>query len=356
MRALERVVSRTGYSPPVVEFALDRLFESITVGALQSTIASEIGEQRTVPIGGVAIISSRTTIGVAIIPAIFALCAGCDVVVKDREDALVGAYFESLADELNAFSVAARAELWNGESNERDLRAYDAVVAFGGDDALRAIRAQLSPDARFIPYGPKASIGYIAREALTGEIEARRVADGAARDLLLYDGEGCLSLHALFVERGGAIAPEAFAAMLAAAVERAEVEFPLGERETAATARVARVRELARFRGGPFHSNAEASFVIEMGAAERAPEFLPRVLAVHAVDEPAAISAYVARHGLPLEACAVAGVRGDVAAAAIEAGANRIARFGEMQAPPLNYAHGGRPRIAEFVRFITEQA
>ncbi len=352
-RAIERIAARTGYSTPVVEYALDRLFEPVTADALESTIAREFGGRRTEPIGRVAIISSRTTIGVAIIPAIFALCARCDVVVKDREDALVSAFFETLSEQLDAFAAAAHARAWNGAAAEHDLGTYDAVAAFGGDDALQAIRAQLAVCARFIPYGPKASIGYVVREAL-GDETVRDVADGAARDLVLYDGEGCLNLHALFVERGGAIPPDAFAPMLAAAVERAERQFPLGPRTPARAAGVARARDLALFRDGAVYSNAEATFVIEMGSVDRAPGFLPRVLAVHAVDGPAEMIAYVEHHRVALEACAIDGARDDVAAAAVRAGANRIARFGELQAPPLDYTHGGHPRVADFVRFVTE--
>ncbi|MHB8703469.1 MAG: acyl-CoA reductase [Candidatus Tyrphobacter sp.] len=353
-RARARVVERTGYSVPVVAYAFDRLFESIAAGALDETIARELGDAHFEPIGRVCVISSRTTIGVAIVPAIFALCAGCDVTVKDREDSLVGAFFETLAGESEILASAAQATAWNGEREEHDLAAYDAVVAFGSDDALRAIRARLRPDARFIAYGPRASIGYVTREALASEDVASNTARGAARDFVLYDGEGCLSLHALFVERDGRLSPEGFLELLAGAVEGTSIDFPLGARAAGTIASVASARDLGRFRGGPVHSDAEATFVLEIGGPERAPAFLPRVLAVHGVRDPVEMRAYVARHRLPLEACAVAGERYDVRAAAIAAGANRIARFGELQAPPLSYAHGGRPRVSEFVRIITE--
>jgi hypothetical protein len=59
---------------------------------------------------------------------------------------------------------------------------------------------------------------------------------------------------------------------------------------------------------------------------------------------------------LPIEALALAGSRDDLAKMAIAMGANRIARFGELQRPPLGGNHGGRPRIAEFVRWITHEA
>jgi hypothetical protein len=36
-------------------------------------------------------------------------------------------------------------------------------------------------------------------------------------------------------------------------------------------------------------------------------------------------------------------------------GASRIASFGTLQTPPLGTFHGGRPRIAEFVRWVSDQ-
>ena len=327
VRAQARIVERTHYSLPVVEYALDALFGSITADAILETIAAEIGDRDVQPVGRVAIVSSRTTIGVAIVPAIFAICAGCDVTVKDREDALVGAFFQTLGGH------SFRAEAWRG--GEHDLTQYDVVVAFGGDEALRAIREQMREDALFIPYGPKASIGYVGREALGDEAAARRIAEAAARDFLLYDGEGCLSLHALFVQRGGAISPQEFARTLASAARGAAVEFPLGARSPAQAARVAALRDAALFRDGPVHSDDEATFVIEMGEPARAPAFAPRVLAVHEVDSSDEMRAYVARHGIDVESCAT--VDGPI-------------RFGEMQRPALSYRHGGRPRFSEFVR------
>jgi hypothetical protein len=61
---------------------------------------------------------------------------------------------------------------------------------------------------------------------------------------------------------------------------------------------------------------------------------------------------YLRRHDLALEGFATADNRSDVIDLAVVAGAVRLARFGELQNPPLAGEHGGRPRIAEFVRWV----
>jgi len=374
VRVLEAIVARTGYTLPVVEYALDRIFEAITEPALTATIADELGSldaldrwierkgrgnARALPVGAVCVVSSRTTIGVAVPAAVYALCAKCDVVVKDREDHLVSAFFGSLVQEHDAFATAARAETWSGSHDARDLSGFDAVVAYGRDDTLAAIRGACSPEARFVGFGARASVGYVTRESLADERSAAIIAEGAARDLVLYESEGCLSLHALFVERGGAVGPERFASLLAIALERAHVEFPPGERGAGAAARLGSARALAAFRaasgtGTVFGDEAARHLLVLDPPASDPPLLLPRALNLHIVDGPKDASAYLHRHGIALEAVATSGKREDVVKMAVDAGAVRIALFGALQSPPMEGNHGGRSRIADYIRWITE--
>lgn len=373
VRILDGIAERTGYSMPAVEYALDRLFFSITESDLNATIRNELGSLEILdgfarrdgrpdawasPAGTVCVISSRTTIGVALPAAIYALCAKCDVTVKDREDALVQAFFITLAEELDEFSHAARASTWtSSDSNAPDLRDFEVVVAFGGDDAFTAIRESLRPQANFITYGPRGSAGYVTREALASTASIREIASGAARDLVLYESEGCLSLHVLFVERDGEQAPEDFTRALALAVERANIEFPLGRREAATQARLAHARNLGAFRAatgsGMIFANDAADYTLVLDPPKsEAPQFLPRALGVLPVNDVDEALAYLRSHHIALEGFAVSDDRADVVRMALDAGAVRLTRFGELQHPPLAGDHGGRPRIAEFVRWI----
>lgn len=375
VRVTENLVERTGYSMPVVEYALDQLFFPLTADALARVIRNELGGIAPLdgfaardgaphawasPAGNVCFVSSRTTIGVALWPAVFALCAKNDVLVKDREDGLLRAFFETLIEEREEFRTAARAEVWNGADESRDFGAFDAVVAFGRDDTLREIRKHCSPQARFIGYGARASAGFVAREDLADETNANSVAVGAARDLVLYDTEGCLSLHVVFVERGGAVSEERFATILAGAVERAAVEFPVGRRDPAALARIGSVRDLAAFRaaggsGRVYADGACGHAIVFQPPVAEPPFFLPRVLGVVPVDGPADARSYLQRHSLALEGFARRALREDVDRMALSCGAVRLTTFGELQHPHLGGNHGGRPRMADFVRWIDRE-
>lgn len=373
VRARDAVSARTGYSLPMVEHAFDRLFGALRRDALEAVIADELGcidaldgfAERTgrpaahaLPIGRVCVVSSRTTIGVALVPAIFALCSKCDVLVKDREDHLAAAFFETLASELEDLREAATAQTWNGADDAIDLNGFDVIVAFGNDATLAELAAKLRLPARFIPFGTKASAGYVAREALSGASEAQAIACGAARDIVLYESDGCLSLHALFVESGAAVSVERFSAMLVEALRAAALEFPPASLDAPTAARFAAARDLATFRAGAgrVHSDPHAGYLAIVDPPfEEPPLFLPRAIGIRSVQNSSQAAAYFERHGIALEAMAVAGRRTDLLDLAVRTKAARVTAFGKLQAPPLGVFHGGRPRIAEFVRWIANE-
>jgi hypothetical protein len=373
VRATAAIEARLGYTIPAIDYALDRLFEGITAGALTATVAGELGSLAalddfvTTPgrpaawaraAGRVTIVSSDTTIGVAIAPLVFALLAKCAVTVKDRSDALVASFAETLAEEHPALGAAIGVRSWTGGDDPDEARALgtaDVVVAFGGPDALRAIRAQCAPDAAFVPYGHRASAGYVRAGDLDGNL--RPLAENIVRDALLYDGDGCLSLHLLFVQRGaGDDARERFITALADACSAHAVEFPFGPRDPARAAGANAYAAAAAFRAANGSGRVVRAFdgswsVVSQPALDALPPFGYGVLPVIDVDDLAEVAALVARHALPLQAVAVA--NDDIARDVAEAfGAVRVARFGTLQDPPLAGRHGGRARIADFIRWV----
>jgi hypothetical protein len=374
VRATRALVARTGYTEPVVDYALDALFCGLDAGTLRATIAGELGTLDALDgftaragrpdvffaaIDGAVIISSDTTIGVAIPALAYALCAKATVLVKDRDDALVAAFAETIAAEQPALGERMRIEAWDGRDANASLgRLADArvVVAFGRADTLRAVRAQLHPEARFVPFGHRTSAGYVTRETFASAAAALDAARGLATDALLFDGEGCLSIHLAFVERGGALDPAAFAKMLGDACDEVAVEFPAGftELDPSATA----IRRVALFRAaqglGAAHGGALSPHLVILDPDRAAPPpWARRTIALYAVDDGAEALAFLRRHAIALEAIGVApGSRDATDAFALASGAARIATLGTLQRPPLGGEHGGVGRILPFVRAI----
>ncbi len=269
----------------------------------------------------------------------------------------VGAFVETLLEEEPACSQRVLVEAWNGrdlaESRAR-LAGADVVLAYGADDTLSAIRAQLRPQARFFGFGHRTSIGYLMRQGLEDERRAYEHAHAAARDALLYDGDGCRSLHALFVEGGGAIAPPEVARLVARACDALAVEFPAAYAEAPPGVGAYRASGLFRAamgRGAVYAGRTGPHLVVYDPPRDEPPPLLARTLAVYPVDTPQEALDYVRRHHLPLEAFArIPTARHDVEAAALAAGASALVPLGRLQAPPLGGEHGGVARILPFVR------
>jgi hypothetical protein len=419
VRTTRALIERTGYTEPVVDYALDALFGSLTAAALEDTIASELGslaaldgfvarrgrpDVRFAGVARTAIVSSDTTIGVAIPALAFALCAGSQVIVKDRSDRLVAAFAATLAEELPELAQSIETSIWNGvdeTASRAKLESADTVVAFGRAETLAAIRALLRPNARFVPFGHRTSVGYVARETLAASTDgdrhagiagrlfderfaaARSAARGAARDALLFDGEGCLSPHILFVERGGALEPSAFARVVARAFDEVSIEFPAGYAELDAAS--AAYRRAVHFRAtqstgeplgdgvaslggvgealgsidGPLErvgrrGGGAAHFVVLDPPFADPPPFLRRTVALYSVSGPQEALEFLRRHALPLEAVAFGdgAPRADLVEFALASGVARIATLGDLQRPPLGGEHGGSGRILPFVRAI----
>lgn len=373
VRATAAIEARLGYTTPAIDYALDRLFGGITGDALSATVTAELGSLDALdgfaPVAGrpdawargvdaVTIVSSDTTIGVAIVPLAFALLAKCAVTVKDRSDSLVAAFAETLAEELPALGAALDVRGWSGGDAAEESAALgraDVVVAFGGSAALRAIRARCSADATFVPFGHRASAAYLtAADLASGDVAA--LAANVARDALLYDGDGCLSLHVLFVERASDDAHERFPALLAAACAAVAVEFPPGRRDPERAARSNAYVAAAAFRsangaGRVIRAPDGAWSIVVTPTLDDLPPFGGGVIPLVYVDGIAEIAECIAAHAIPLQAIGVP--TGAAARALAEGlGAVRIARIGTMQDPPVSGHHGGRARIADFIRWV----
>jgi hypothetical protein len=370
----EAIRARLRFSPPVVDHALDRLFADIDARSIEDAIASELGSLDALdgfaPRAGrpaafargverVTIVSSDTTIGVAIPSMIFALCAKAHVTVKDRSDAFVRAFAATLASHEPAFAGSLDVSAWESEDREdnRGFQGADVVLAFGGARAMRAIRERCDPGARFVAFGHRTSVGYVGRADLASADATHKIADGAALDALLYDGTGCLSLHAVFLEAHGESAPDRFADILAEACERVARRFPAGEHRSLSTASY---RDRAEFRAasgfGSVHvGTAGAYLIVTDPPPGEPPPFLPGVIAIYTVESPEEAFAFLDRHHIALEACAV-GPHADLNALVAASGGSSIARFcpfGDLQSPPLSGDHGGVGRITPFVHWIS---
>ncbi len=140
--------------------------------------------------------------------------------------------------------------------------AADVRVAWGGREAVESVmRLPRRLGTEDIVFGPKTSFAVIGAERLSNEADARRVAQALARDCVAFDQQGCNSPHTVFVELGGAIAPDHFAAVLGEEMARVTTQSPPMELSPSEAARVLTVRTEYDMRGEA-HYGADLAWTV----------------------------------------------------------------------------------------------
>ena len=155
--------------------------------------------------------------------------------------AALAAHLHELASELApTFAVS----WWphGAEMEAAVLGAADLVTAQGDDTSVAALRARaqaVAPRARYCGYGDRWSVGLLSRQALTPANAA-----GVARDVSLFDGQGCLSPSVVLVEE--CAETREWCAALAAALGEEETRQPRGPRSETERAGLRAWRESMR--------------------------------------------------------------------------------------------------------------
>lgn len=381
-QALAAGVAATGFSRPILAAGLDKFFQQLTVENLQALVEQDLGHlerletlaasaaeqrhHRAAHARGPELVAHITG-GVLPSPALSSIVLGlltrsAQFVKCASGTALIPRLFAHALYEAEP-KLAACLEIaeWKGGTEAFDAALFaeaDCVTAMGSDETLAAIRRKLPAHIRFLGYGHRVSFGYVAQEVLSG-FNPDTVIAAAARDVVAWDQLGCLSPHLIYVETGGKLSPEQFAARLAEALAAWEKTHPRGPLDAETAAAIATRRNFYEVRA--LHSPETRLWASPGSTAwtvvfEADPRFqlscLHRFIYVKAVGH--------LRQALE----AVDPFRGKVSTVGLAAtldraltlatelarwGVTRICPLGRMQEPPLNWRHDGRPALGDLV-------
>ena len=389
------LLARSGrFTAPMIERALDDAFGPLIGAGLRRWVESELGAPEALdrPAKGtdgverqahgpewILQIYAGNVPTVPVWPLYSALLLKSALLAKTsaQEPILAPLLARTIAEEDEALGECMAVVWWKGGSGDLDRAAIAparAVLAFGGDAATASIARQAHHDARLVVHGPKVSVGYIGRHALT-PAALPKLAEAAALDVALYDQQGCLSPHAYYVERGGPAAPVDFAVALARALDEATATLPRRKPSPAEAARVQMVRAQALFTaaaaagvpgsagavaGGPSPLYAPARSTEWTVLTENGARFEPgpasRVVRVHSIGGPEEFEAAVGSDARYVEAVALqedGPRRAQLAARFAAMGIPRVAPVGGLQRPSPLDTHGGRRRLLPFVTWTT---
>jgi hypothetical protein len=241
----------------------------------------------------------------------------------------------------------------------------DTVLAYGGNEAIAQVRAQVPVTARFLGYGHKLAFGLVARSALDAQ-RAPATARRAAHDIVRHEQQGCYSPHQFYVERGGGVGAREFAQYLAAELANLQQRFPrraLALEDSAALGAWRQAVELRAVQAEGTELLGDAHAAWQLAYADTPQPLAPgpggRSILVCAVDALEQVVPLVAPHARFLQ---TAGVACDpqqlypLAEALGRAGVTRVCALGAMTSPEAGWHHDGRFNLADLVRMVEIEA
>lgn len=374
----------TGSSAAMVRHVLDRMAADWRRPRLEALLAAEFPdpavlegwvERRAASGGGgrVMAVGPRLTThvfsgnipGIAVTSLIRALLVRSAALGKTAvgDPVLPPLFARALAEEDPGIGRCVAVTYWPGgdEPLERvALESAEAVIVYGGDEALTSVRARTPPAARFLGYGQKLSFGVVAREALA-QGAAGEIAAAAALEVATFDQHGCVSPHLFYVERGGAVTPERWAELVAESLSRLAADLPRGTLSPGESTAIRQLRgatEFAQISGSGVRLHASSGGTAWTVIFDPDPRFnascLNRVVRVKPVDDLAEVAAHVASIRPFLQTVGLAGPAERTTPLATRlaiGGATRIAPIGQMAWPPPTWHHDGRPPLRDLVRW-----
>ncbi|MDH3599987.1 MAG: acyl-CoA reductase [Candidatus Tectomicrobia bacterium] len=371
----------TRYTVPMVRHGLDTLLNSFRKESLWRLLESEFGNplvldafQPRPHAGGLTraygprLITHVFSGNVPALPAWSLICAlltkSASLGKSASEEPLFAALFaRSLWDVCPDLGSCLAVGWWKGGDIALERAAFansEAVIAYGSETAIRDIQPRVPPDTQFLAYGHKLSFGVISRDVLRTD-NAAPLAQQAAYGVSVFDQQGCVSPHVLYVEQGGEISPKDFAPLLANAMAAVHAELPRGPLPLEDSTAIRHLRGTYEFRA--LADDSVQLFCSEPGTAWTViyeedepftPSCLNRTIRVHPVDDLSDIVARLTpvRSYLQTAGVAVAPSRLNRLAEALgRIGVTRLSSLNQMPWPTMTWHHDGRCNLLDLIRW-----
>ena len=256
---------------------------------------------------------------------------------------------EGLA-EIESFRAALPAALAERVEISRTLppdwlTRADAIIVFGKDETAAHFRGLAMLGKIFIAHGHRVSAGFVFDDADFAS------AAGAARDVSVFDQQGCLSPHAIYV-CGDA---REYAARLATEMERFNAREPRGSVSLSESLAIRVAREDFAFRAASgdaalAHSEGSTDWTVVFDPAPGFPRSpLNRFVFVKPLPSDLASELREVRAHLSCAGIWPALLEHARTLAAL--GFSRICPLGAMQKPPATWHQDGVPCLASLVRW-----
>lgn len=295
--------------------------------------------------------------GVAVTAAVRGLLVRSGVLSRapGSEPGLLACFARALEAEEPLLGGSLATSWWPAEAGEDAwaewVKRAGKVVVYGGEEAVRGVRARAPVHTDMLVYGPRLGLAVILPDAKAAEAAA-----ALARDACAYEQQGCVSPRLVWAVGAD---PAELGRELAVALEAeaSRVARPGPDAATAVSMRSA--REAARFAGlagrevGLYAGDDPAWTVVVGGEEPLLTEGLPRFLRLHGAPDLETLAGILAPLEGRVQSVGYAGEEGlqELADLAAGIGACRLAPLGTLAWPPPDWLHDGRPQLLPLVRW-----
>jgi len=356
----------TGFSAPMIRYGLPKTLAALDSDSIRGLLAAELQSnpgRTAIPPCLIAHVLSGNIPGLGAVAIHLSLAIGSAAILKTAAgDPLSAALWARTIAEVDPELADCLAVTYWPGGDDLEYAVFeqvDVIVASGSDTAISALSRRAR--RRFCGHGHRVSFAAIGGEYLEDTATAATLARKLARDISLWDQQGCLSPQVCYLEDGSAVGPQTFAHMLADALAHDAAEFPPRRLNLDEQAAVLRFRQEAEWAPDTTllasdHSTAW-SIAVENGANFR-PTCLNRTIRLQVVSHLEEIGPTLAEQRGVLEAAGVAVApsrRKDLAQLLGASGVHRLCPVGKLQEPPLTWCQGGRPRIADWVDWMGDE-
>ena len=210
-------------------------------------------------------------------------------------------------------------------------KAAKVRIAWGGKDAVETVAGYpTTVDCETVIFGPKLSYAVIAKEELSSDQEAKKLARKVSVDVSVFDQAGCASPHNLYIERGGIVSPEHFCEILAEIFPKTEIQIPKPTVSPEQISAIHSIRGVYDFKGKVWGSRSMSWSVLLNNENELCKPVYSRVLMVHPVDNINDSLEHIEEYVQSIGIAAPEGKAIEFANKATEKGVSRLPLIGRM--------------------------
>jgi len=341
--AIAKMAASSGWSPQLLDESIDALFAPFSRAALVAFASTLLPRAR---VGG--LIMPANVPGAGMHEIVATLISGAAAIVKTSNREPV--FFHAFAQMLKKIdpAIASLLKVITFGRDREDLTRMmkeecDFIVALGDDASL----AHLKGAARLFGFGSRTSGALIS---LATPANFAALAMAIARDVTLFEQQGCLSPHHIFIEDAEGAHARDFARWLADALTLLADTLPPTRLSFNSAAAIRRIRERARWRGIGAHDvdvleGAGMAWTVVFDPAARftiSPGY--RTVTVSSIRDCDELASRLTPVAGRLEAFALAAPplsRARFLDLLADAGVTYVCDPGKLQSPPLNWPHDG---------------